>query len=155
MYSNLSYNVLKKRDIHTREVYLSCLNIWGHLATVRSISRQIHPVGSAVCPLVSHLFLCSLVSDLCRGEQTGFSSINLVTKEWVILQVPEILIYFHILQDKNICSQIANSVTPQFANTLYPKSIDFVATLCYKFGIRIALIPASQAHSLNSVRISY
>lgn len=88
-------------------------------------------------------------------NKLGFISVNLVTKEWVILQAPEILIYFHILQSKNICSQIADSVTPRFANILCPKSIDFVATLWYKFGIRIALISASQAHSLNKVRISY
>lgn len=35
----------------------------------------------------------------------------------------------HMVQSKNICSQIANSVTTQFANTLCPRAIDFMATL--------------------------
>lgn len=54
--------------------------------------------------------------------------VNLFTKEWMMLQAQEILMHFYMVQSKSICSQIANSVTTQFANILCPKSMDFMAT---------------------------
>lgn len=151
VYSSLSYNVLKEKDINRRDAYQLPKPLWA------SCNSQEHYQGDWKCCVPSAfssvLLHCVLWSLPWRKSWFQFQFIQLLKNELLSsLKTQRCIFTWYSLRTFDYELQ---TLTTQFANTLCPKSLDFMATLRCKFVIMIAPIPTLQAHSLNNIRIIY